>query len=168
MTAAAFDSGAVAGETFDFGALVVTGDATIGSAGDDVITVAGSIDVTDTAFSGTLDAGGAVTLDGTSSVALQVDLESTLTVPAGATVTFSDVADAVSEVSGTTTVNGTLTVVNADTDGDGDDDITFAAVSVGADGTVDLNGITVNVSGDVTGGTLTDWGVSNLHDWSRW
>ena len=157
--AATFDSGAVAGETFDFGALVVTGDATIGSAGDDVITVVGSIDVTDTAFSGTLDAGGAVTIDGTSSVALQVDLESTLTVPAGATVTFSDVADDVSEVSGTTTVNGTLTVVNADTDGNADDDITFAAVSVGADGTVDLNDITVNVSGDVTGGTLTDWGV---------
>ena len=137
--------------------VIVNGDVSVTSDGalvfganddndDDTFEVDGVAAFNDATLNSTLNADGSgVTFTGTNTVLTAVDAEGTVTVSSG-TTTFTAGGD----VAGATSVDGTL-VLSADTG--------FGSLAVGVDGTVNANANNITVSGDLSGGTLTDFGV---------
>ncbi len=137
--------------------VIVTGDVSVTSDGslvfglnddddDDTFEVDGVAAFNEATLNSTLNADGSgVTFTGTNSVLTAVDAEGTMTVSSG-TTTFTAGGD----VAGATSVDGTL-VLGADTG--------FGSLAVGVDGTVNADANDITVSGDLSGGTLTAFGI---------
>jgi len=153
--AVSFDDGGDAADAF-----VVSGNLTTTGAGaitfgdpddGDDIEVTGDVNGNITS-AGTMDVDGDATLTG-GTVASTVNFAGDLTIPAEASVTFTEVGEDLSDVEGALTVNGTLTLT---TQG-GYDNLSVGCAAIGVDGELDLDGTNgLILAGDFVGGLLTD------------